>query len=354
VHYKLDILAERGYVVLGDYDGAPIRSAEWESLEYMDWKSGGDTNFAPLTSATGEMNCRNRQIAPGLARHVEEIGGNYGQVRVLKLNPCDEAAALRQLHRDDNNRLNPDGSGWVVRSWLELDNTPGESVFILREDKADPATETRIRLHPGMQVVIDSERLWHAVWHPGPRPRYALITSWESDRVIDNWIALHAVSDQQLLGAGLLARGGLVVQRDCDAAGAGDHAWRLITDSPQAQQVRISLSLCGRTSCPRSGRLVWLRCAAVPRTRFSPPTVFRRLASRRPRPRRLGPRYRRHQSRGLPLLFSRTDRRACPRHRLARAQVTYTPLGILKVSAEAQHPRTPGCPTLGSRYGPGQ
>jgi hypothetical protein len=24
----------------------------------MDWKSGGDTNFAPLASATGEMDCR--------------------------------------------------------------------------------------------------------------------------------------------------------------------------------------------------------------------------------------------------------------------------------------------------------
>lgn len=26
------------------------------------------------------------------------------------------------------------------------------------------------------------------VWHPGPGPRYALITSWESNPVIDNWI----------------------------------------------------------------------------------------------------------------------------------------------------------------------
>jgi hypothetical protein len=226
MHYKLDIMAEKGYVVLGDYDGTPISSAEWESLEYMNWKSGGDTNFAPLASATGEMDCRgfwdhgkpdkygiwtrNRQIAPGLARYVEEIGGNYGRVRVIKLNPSDEAAALRQLHRDDNNRLNPDGSGWVVRSWLELDDAPGQSVFILREDRDDPATETRLRLHPGMQVVIDTERLWHVVWHPGPRPRYALITSWESDKVIDDWIALRAVSDQQLRDTGTLARSSLL------------------------------------------------------------------------------------------------------------------------------------------------
>jgi hypothetical protein len=204
MHNKLDIMAEKGYVVLPDRRGPAIEPAEWESLEYLDWKSGGDTNFAPLASATGEMECRgfwdhgkpdkngiwtsNRQIAPSLASYVEEIGGNYGRVRVIKLNPSDEATALRQRHLDDNNRLNPDGTGWVVRSWLELDDAPGQSVFILREDKDDPSTETRIRLHPGMQLVIDTERLWHVVWHPGPRPRYALITSWESDPTIDAWI----------------------------------------------------------------------------------------------------------------------------------------------------------------------
>jgi hypothetical protein len=205
VHRKLDILAETGYAILRDWQGAPIAPSEWESLAYMDWKSGGDTNFAPLTSATGELDCRgfwdhgkpdkagiwteNRNRAPGLCRYVESIGGEFGRVRVIKLNPSDEAAALRQLHMDDNNRLNPDGSGWVIRSWLELDDTAGQSVFILRERKDDPATETRIRLHPGMQIVIDTERLYHVVWHPGPRPRYALITSWESDDVIDKWIS---------------------------------------------------------------------------------------------------------------------------------------------------------------------
>jgi hypothetical protein len=204
MHRKLDVLAEKGYVILRDRRGTPMDPAEWESLEYMDWKSGGDTNFAPLTSATGEMDCRgfwdhgkadkdglwteNRAVAPSLATYVEAVGGNYGRVRVIKLNPSSEAEALRQLHRDDNNRLNPEGSGWVVRSWLELDNAADQSEFILREDKDDPGTETRIRLHPGMQLVIDTERLWHVVWHPGPRPRYALITSWESSQAVDRWM----------------------------------------------------------------------------------------------------------------------------------------------------------------------
>jgi hypothetical protein len=204
MHRKLEILAKTGYAVLRDYDGLAIPPTEWEKLEYLNWRSGGDTNFAPLASATGEMDCRgfwehgkpdkdgiwtaNRQIAPGLARYVENIGGNFGRVRVIKLNPSGEQEALSHLHLDDNNRLNPDGAGWVVRSWLELEDTPGQSIFILREDKDDPATETRIRLHPGTQIVVDTERLWHVVWHPGPRPRYALITSWESSPVIDDWI----------------------------------------------------------------------------------------------------------------------------------------------------------------------
>jgi hypothetical protein len=204
MHRRLDILTEKGFVILRDWQGPPIPRTEWESLTYMDWKSGGDTNFAPLASATGEMDCRgfwdhgkpdkggiwttNRALAPNLASYVESVGSNFGRVRVIKLNPSDEASARRQLHLDDNNRLNPDGTGWVVRSWLELDNVPGESAFILREDKNDPATETRIPLHPGMQIVIDTERLYHVVWHPGPLPRYALITSWESDDTLDKWI----------------------------------------------------------------------------------------------------------------------------------------------------------------------
>ncbi len=210
MHQKLKILKKTGYVVLRDYGGPAIPTTEWESLQYLDWKSGGDTNFAPLASATGALDCRgfwdhgkpdkggvwtaNRDIAPSLARYVESIGGNFGRVRVIKLNPSSEQEALRHLHLDDNNRLNPDGAGWVVRSWLELADTPGQTVFILREKKDDPATETRIRLHPGMQVVIDTERLWHVVWHPGPQPRYSLITSWESGPVIDNWITSQAES----------------------------------------------------------------------------------------------------------------------------------------------------------------
>ena len=38
------------------------------------------------------------------------------------------------------------------------------------------------------QIVIDSQRMWHAAWHPGPEPRYALIVSFESGDALKNWI----------------------------------------------------------------------------------------------------------------------------------------------------------------------
>jgi hypothetical protein len=36
------------------------------------------------------------------------------------------------------------------------------------------------------------------VWHPGPRPRYALITSWESDDMLDRWIAGELTAERKL------------------------------------------------------------------------------------------------------------------------------------------------------------
>ncbi|MGH7749152.1 MAG: hypothetical protein ACREQ5_30970 [Candidatus Dormibacteria bacterium] len=204
MHEKLEVLEERGFVVLRDYNGPPVPESEFLDLEFMDWKSGGDTNFAPIASARGEMECggfwdhgkpdkdgvwtRNRSICPTMVDYVERVGARFGRVRVIKLNPYEsEQSALRQLHLDDNNRLNPDGEGWVVRSWLELSDNPG-SYFVLREDREDPATESRIRLHKGMQLLIDTERLYHVVWHPGPAPRYALITSWESGPALRRWV----------------------------------------------------------------------------------------------------------------------------------------------------------------------
>ena len=51
-HPRLDVLADTGVVVLKDAD-FECPESEYLALEYMDWKSGGDTNFAPLATADG-------------------------------------------------------------------------------------------------------------------------------------------------------------------------------------------------------------------------------------------------------------------------------------------------------------
>jgi hypothetical protein len=207
-HERLAVFAERGYVQLRDLE-EPIPESEWLSLEYMDWKSGGDTNFAPVATADGQLDCRgfwkpgderpdkgglftsNAAKCPTITRLVESVGANFGRVRIIKLEPQDYETSLRQIHRDDNNRFNPPGDGWVVRAWLELTDNP-DSFMVLMEQGPDglpdPSTEHRVPLHRGSRFVVDTQRLWHVVCHNGAEPRYALIASFESGPALDAWI----------------------------------------------------------------------------------------------------------------------------------------------------------------------
>ena len=206
-HVSLDCLAETGFVVLRD---APfdVPTSEWESLEYMDWKSGGDTNFAPLASADGELDCRgfwdkgktdkdalwtsNASSAPTLKKYVDSIGANFGRVRIIKLEPQNHEQALRNIHRDDNNRFNPDNEGWVVRTWMELTDCPDSYMLLMDngpDGLPDRATERRVPLHKGSRFLVDTQRLWHVVVHNHDFPRYALITSLESGTALDSFVA---------------------------------------------------------------------------------------------------------------------------------------------------------------------
>lgn len=201
-YVTLPLVEQTGFVELAPYEGE-LDPGEWQELEYLNWKSGGDTNFAILASATGEHDPRgfwehgkpdkdgvwtsNIEASPTLRKWTENVGANFGRVRVIKLEPNTEAEALRNLHPDDNNRLTEEGTGWVVRAWLQLTDNP-DSFMILRETKDDPATEHRIPLPAGAQFVLDSERLYHAVWHQGTEPRYALIASFESGPELNSWI----------------------------------------------------------------------------------------------------------------------------------------------------------------------
>jgi hypothetical protein len=74
-----------------------------------------------------------------------------------------------------------------VRAFFNLTDD-ADSVMILRSDKDDPSTEVRIPMPAGQQVVIDTQSFYHAVWHPGDKPRYCLITSYESGPELDEWI----------------------------------------------------------------------------------------------------------------------------------------------------------------------
>jgi hypothetical protein len=205
-HHRLPVLADTGFVQLTDFPGEVPRT-EYEDLEYMDWKSGGDTNFAPLASADGQLDCRgfwdkgktdkdalwtsNADLAPTLRDYVAGVGANFGRVRLIKLEPQDRETAIRSIHRDDNNRFNPDDEGWVVRSWVELTDNPDSYMLLMDngpDGLPDPATEIRVPLHRGARFVVDTQRLWHVVVHNGNAPRYALITSFESSPVLEAWI----------------------------------------------------------------------------------------------------------------------------------------------------------------------
>ena len=207
-HPRLEIMAATGCVQLSDL-ATPIPDQEFLNLEYMDWKSGGDTNFAPIATADGELDCRgfwngdnehtdkdaiftsNAEICPSIQRYVEAIGANFGRVRTIKLEPQNYDAAIRNFHRDDNNRFNPDTDGWVVRTWVELTDNPNSYMLLMdcgADGLPDPATEVRVPLHRGARFIVDTQRLWHVVVHNGAEPRYALITSVESGPVLDRWI----------------------------------------------------------------------------------------------------------------------------------------------------------------------
>jgi hypothetical protein len=208
-HPRPAALAGTGYAVLTDLE-PPIPEAEYLGLEYMDWKSGGDTNFAPVATADGELDCRgfwkpgderadrggrwtvNTAHCPSIVATVQAVGADFGRVRVIKLEPQTYEDALRHIHRDDNNRFNPDGDGWVVRSWIELTDNP-DSFMVLMEQGPDglpdPSTEVHVPLHRGSRFVVDTQRLWHVVAHPGTQTRYALISSFTAGPALDAWIA---------------------------------------------------------------------------------------------------------------------------------------------------------------------
>jgi hypothetical protein len=205
---KLEAFRENGYVVLEPYAGE-MDPREWTDIVYVDWKSSGETRFAPLASAYGDLECdgfwnhtpaktdkdgvwveSQVVVAPTLVERAKEPGANIGRCRIIELQPNEYGECLYNLHRDDNNRLNPEGTGWIVRGFFNLTDDK-DSMMVLRDVKDDAATETRIALPAGAQLIVDTQRLYHAVYHPGEQARYCLITSWESGPELDAYIEKH-------------------------------------------------------------------------------------------------------------------------------------------------------------------
>ena len=208
LHTRLAELDRDGFVILTDI-AEPIPEAEYLELTYMDWKSGGETNFAPIATADGQLDCQgfwkpgeeradkggilteNAPRCPTLVREVQAVGADFGRVRVIKLETQTYEEALRHIHRDDNNRFNPDDQGWVVRHWLELTDSDGGFMVVMDQGPdglPDQRTERHIPIHRGARYVVDTQRLWHVMCHPGPATRYALIASFESGPALEGWI----------------------------------------------------------------------------------------------------------------------------------------------------------------------
>jgi len=203
-HYRCPSVEEKGYVILNKYTGPEIDPKEWEDLEYITYPTDPNTFFAPLTSATGKTEMRgfwdygkpdkngvwtdNTRKAPLLTEWVKSTGANMGRVQLIRMEPNSLREARWGLHLDDNNRLNPDDEGWIVRMWIELTDDP-DSRMVLRDKELDASTETLIPLPKYSQMIIDSEYMFHGVWHAGSKTRYGLIVSLESTPELEKWIA---------------------------------------------------------------------------------------------------------------------------------------------------------------------
>ena len=154
-HPRLDVLAEHGFVVLRDLDRrrSPSRSTSRSST----WtgRAAATPTSRPIATADGELDCRgfwkegderpdkggrftsNARVVPAASspRSSRSAPTSAGCASI-KLEPQGYDDALRQIHRDDNNRFNPDDDGWVVRAWTELTDNP-DSFMILMEQGPD-------------------------------------------------------------------------------------------------------------------------------------------------------------------------------------------------------------------------
>ena len=136
-HYRMPMLEQAGgWMRLDKYKGPEIPASEWEDLTYTTYSSDPTTYFAPITSATGEIELKgfweygkadldgvwtsNAEKCPSIVKWVESIGARFGRVQLLRMSANTMREYRWGLHLDNNNQGNPENQGWVVRVWLEL------------------------------------------------------------------------------------------------------------------------------------------------------------------------------------------------------------------------------------------
>ena len=100
----------RGWLELGLYRGPEIPASEWESLTFTTYASDPFTYFAPITSATGELELKpfgqdgkcdldgkwtpNAEKCPTIVRWLESIGARFGKVALLRMKPNTTDSSL--------------------------------------------------------------------------------------------------------------------------------------------------------------------------------------------------------------------------------------------------------------------
>ena len=102
----------------------------------------------------------------------------------------------RELRRTLRDALTVEGYDVLISASA----TDAHAVIRHNSDRTDKALFTqrgrgpRIVVHEAYdqddeaRFVVDTQRLWHVVVHPGDAPRYALITSFESGPTLERWI----------------------------------------------------------------------------------------------------------------------------------------------------------------------
>jgi len=203
-HYRMPRLeANGGWLALDRYRGPEVPRQEYESLSYTTYPTDPNTHFAPITSATGQIELGafgkfgksdldrewtpNAEKCPTVIKWLESVGARFGKVQLLKMTPNTLRECRWGLHLDHNNQNNPETNGWAVRVWLELTDDDS-SRLVVRQQEFDRASEVQIPLPRYAQLVVDSQWLYHGGYHHGPGTRYAVIATFESGPDLERWI----------------------------------------------------------------------------------------------------------------------------------------------------------------------